>query len=204
MLLSTGGFALGGPGHQAGYFRMPFFSLSNGQRFCVHYFKCFGKNRYLRSVESVRRAFNGLPGKLAYVADAVRGLFVNAFRPGVHMALEGQFSKGLPGRLRRGQPVNPGGAGADLPLVGEKHFPVQAKIALYPMGIPDYIDKIAGVWRMAEKARLNPVSIHYATRISGDVHEVFDYLEAVCRKMEAEVPHYILCFTLSVNSPTQE
>ncbi len=92
----------------------------------------------------------------------------------------------------------------NLPLVGEKHFPVQAKIALYPMGIPDYIDKIAGVWRMAEKARLNPVSIHYATRISGDVHEVFDYLEAVCRKMEAEVPHYILCFTLSVNSPTQE
>ena len=72
----------------------------------------------------------------------------------------------------------------NLPLVGEKHFPVQAKIALYPMGIPDYIDKIAGVWRMAEKARLNPVSIHYATRISGDVHEVFDYLEAVCRKME--------------------
>ena len=48
------------------------------------------------------------------------------------------------------------------------------------------------------------VTIHYATRISGDVHQVFDYLEAVCRRMEETVPHYILHFTLSVNSPTQE
>ena len=118
--------------------------------------------------------------------------------------LEGQFSKGCPGDCDGDSLLTREGPVPNLPLVGEKHFPVQAKIALYPMGIPDYIDKIAGVWRMAEKARLNPVSIHYATRISGDVHEVFDYLEAVCRKMEAEVPHYILCFTLSVNSPTQE
>ena len=106
-------------------------------------------------------------GKLAYVADAVRGLFVNAFRPGVHMALEGQFSKGCPGDCDGDSLLTREGPVPNLPLVGEKHFPVQAKIALYPMGIPDYIDKIAGVWRMAEKARLNPVSIHYATRISG-------------------------------------
>lgn len=204
MLLSTGGFALGGPGHQAGYFRMPFFSLSNGQRFCVHYFKRFGKTD-TSGVWSQSDALSTVyRGKLAYVADAVRGLFVNAFRPGVHMALEGQFSKGCPGDCDGDSLLTREGPVPNLPLVGEKHFPVQAKIALYPMGIPDYIDKIAGVWRMAEKARLNPVSIHYATRISGDVHEVFDYLEAVCRKMEAEVPHYILCFTLSVNSPTQE
>ena len=35
-------------------------------------------------------------GKLPYVADAVQALFLNAYRPGVHMALEGQFSKGCP------------------------------------------------------------------------------------------------------------
>ena len=33
---------------------------------------------------------------------------------------------------------------------------------------------------------------------------VFDYLENVCRLMEQSVPHYILHFTLSVNSPTKE
>ena len=57
---------------------------------------------------------------------------------------------------------------------------------------------------MAQDEGLNPKTIHYATRISGDVHQVFDYLEAVCRRMEEAVPHYILHFTLSVNSPTQE
>ena len=36
-------------------------------------------------------------GKLPYVADAVRALFINAWQPEVHMALEGQFSKGCPG-----------------------------------------------------------------------------------------------------------
>ena len=34
--------------------------------------------------------------------------------------------------------------------------------------------------------------------------KVFDYLEEVCRLMEQSVPHYILHFTLSVNSPTNE
>ena len=38
-------------------------------------------------------------GKLPYVADAVQALFLNAYRSGVHMALEGQFSKGCPGVL---------------------------------------------------------------------------------------------------------
>ena len=78
------------------------------------------------------------------------------------------------------------------------------KLALYPMGTGDYIDEIAKVWRMAEAEGLNPKTIHYATRIEGDVQKVFDYLEEVCRLMEQSVPHYILHFTLSVNSPTNE
>ncbi len=143
-------------------------------------------------------------GRLPYVADAVRGLFINAWRHDVHMALEGQFSKGCPGDCdgdsllaRQGPPPN-------AAQVGDKHFPVLCKLALYPMGTGDYIDQIAQVWHMAEAAGLGPATIHYATRISGDVHQVFDYLESVCRLMEESVPHYILHFTLSVNSPTQE
>lgn len=143
-------------------------------------------------------------GRLPYVADAVRGLFVNAWRPDVHMALEGQFSKGCPGDSDGDSLLNREGPAPNLPLIKETHFPVIGKIALYPMGVPDYIDRIAEVWRMAEKAGLSPTSIHYATRISGDVHQIFDYLEEVCRLMESSVPHYILHFTLSVNSPTQE
>ncbi len=143
-------------------------------------------------------------GKLPYVADAVRGLFVNAWKEGVHMSLEGQFSKGCPGDCDGDSLLDREGPVPNLPAIQDQHFPVLCKLALYPMGVGNYIDEIARVWRMAETAGLEPASIHYATRIHGDVHAVFDYLEAVCKLMQESVPHYILHFTLSVNSPTQE
>lgn len=136
--------------------------------------------------------------------DAVRALFINAWQPEVHMALEGQFSQGVPGRYGWRQPSGPGRRGAEPGKTQDRHFPVLCKLALYPMGTGDYIDEIAKVWRMAEAEGLNPKTIHYATRIEGDVQKVFDYLEEVCRLMEQSVPHYILHFTLSVNSPTNE
>ena len=143
-------------------------------------------------------------GKLPYVADAVRALFINALQPEVHMALEGQFSKGCPGDTDGDSLLDREGEAPNRAKIQDRHFPVLCKLALYPMGTGDYIDEIAKVWRMAEAESLNPKTIHYATRIEGDVQKVFDYLEEVCRLMEQSVPHYILHFTLSVNSPTNE
>ena len=143
-------------------------------------------------------------GKLPYVADAVRALFINAWQPEVHMALEGQFSKGCPGDTDGDSVLDREGEAPNRAKIQDRHFPVLCKLALYPMGTGDYIDEIAKVWRMAEAEGLNPKTIHYATRIEGDVQKVFDYLEEVCRLMEQSVPHYILHFTLSVNSPTNE
>ncbi len=143
-------------------------------------------------------------GKLPYVADAVRALFISAWQPEVHMALEGQFSKGCPGDTDGDSLLDREGEAPNRAKIQDRHFPVLCKLALYPMGTGDYIDEIAKVWRMAEAEGLNPKTIHYATRIEGDVQKVFDYLEEVCRLMEQSVPHYILHFTLSVNSPTNE
>ena len=143
-------------------------------------------------------------GKLPYVADAVRALFINAWQPDVHMALEGQFSKGCPGDTDGDSLLDREGPAPNQEKIQDRHFPVLCKLALYPMGTGDYIDEIAKVWRMAEAEGLNPKTIHYATRIEGDVQKVFDYLEEVCSLMEKSVPHYILHFTLSVNSPTNE
>ena len=74
------------------------------------------------------------------------------------------------------------------------------------MGVGDYIDDIAEVWRLAEKRGLNPTTIHYATRIEGSIKDVFAYLQEVCELMEASenVHHYVLHFTINVNSPTVE
>lgn len=143
-------------------------------------------------------------GKLPYVVDAVRALFVNAFHDGVHMALEGQFSKGCPGDISGDSVLDCEGEAPNAASTADVHFPVKCKFALYPMGVGDYIDSIAQVWRMAEEAGLKPATIHYATRLTGDVQDIFRYFERICEKMEQEVPHYIIHFTLSVNSPTQE
>lgn len=143
-------------------------------------------------------------GKLNYVMDAVGGLFVNAYRPDVHMAMEGQLSKGCPGDSEGDSVLTWEGAAPNATVIADKHFPVLCKIALYPMGVGNYIDEIAKVWYMAERAGLNPTTIHYATRLSGDVQAVLRFLEDVGHLMEGSVPHYILHFTLSVNSPTAE
>ena len=145
-------------------------------------------------------------GRLEYVADAVQALFLNAYRPGVHMAIEGQFSKGCPGDISGDSVLNITGEAPNAALVKDIHFPVHCKLALYPMGDADYIDEIADVWYMAQDAGLNPTTIHYATRIEGDVQEVFRYLQAVCERMgkSEKVHHYILHFTMNCNSPTAE
>lgn len=145
-------------------------------------------------------------GKLPYVADAVKALFINAYRPGVHMALEGQYSKGCPGDVSGDSVLSREGTAPNADRLAGKHFPVHCKLALYPLGAADYIDNIAKVWYMAQDRGLNPTTIHYATRIEGDVQEVFDYLEAVCMTMEKaeNVHHYVLHFTMNCNSPTVE
>ncbi len=143
-------------------------------------------------------------GKLTYVADAVKALFINAYTEGVHMAFEGHYSKGCPGDISGDSKLDIDTEAPNKAVVQDIHFPVLCKFALYPMGDGDYIHKIADVWRMAEAEGLNPTTIHYATRLSGDVHHVFDYLERVCAMMDGEVSHYIIHFTMNCNSPTEE
>ena len=57
-------------------------------------------------------------------ADAVQALFLNAYRPGVHMALEGQFSKGCPGDVSGDSVLNREGDAPNAALVKDIHFPV--------------------------------------------------------------------------------
>ena len=145
-------------------------------------------------------------GKLDYVMDAVSALFASAWTEGVHMAIEGQVSKGCPGDVSGDSKLTYEGEAPNHAIVEAATQPCLCKLALYPMGVGDYIDDIAEVWRLAEKRDLNPTTIHYATRIEGSIKDVFAYLQEVCELMEASenVHHYVLHFTINVNSPTVE
>ena len=145
-------------------------------------------------------------GKLDYVMDAVSALFASAWTEGVHMAIEGQVSKGCPGDVSGDSKLTYEGEAPNHAIVEAATQPCLCKLALYPMGVGDYIDDIARVWRMAQDRGLNPQTIHYATRIEGSIYDVFAYLTDVCKLMEASesVRHYVLHFTINVNSPTVE
>ena len=142
-------------------------------------------------------------GKLPYVADAVRALFVNAYRPGVHMAMEGQLSRGCPGDIAGDMRLDREGV-APNEGAGDVHFPALCKFALYPMGVADYMPHIVKAVELAKDYGLETTSIYYATRVSGDIQDIFSYLQAVCAATEQNVSHYVIHFTLSVNSPTKE
>ena len=106
-------------------------------------------------------------GKLPYVADAVQALFLNAYRPGVHMALEGQFSKGCPGDVSGDSVLNREGEAPNAALVKDIHFPVHCKLALYPLGDAQYIDEIAK--RVIDEAQADGVDILSLPRVDGGV-----------------------------------
>lgn len=145
-------------------------------------------------------------GKLPYVMDAVCALFASSWTEGVHMAIEGQISKGCPGDVSGDSVLSAEGEAPNHAIVEAADQPCLCKLALYPLGKGDYIDDIADVWRLAETRGLKPTTIHYATRIEGSIKDVFAYLEEVCELMEGheEVHHYVVHFTINVNSPTVE
>ncbi|MBR1671687.1 MAG: hypothetical protein IJ702_02045 [Fretibacterium sp.] len=141
-------------------------------------------------------------GRQLHVEDAVMACFVHAFRPDVHMTLEATFSKGCPGDVDADRFM----AEDDVPLnaagMADIHFPVACKIALYPMGVPDYMRHIAAVVNHAIDLGLYERSSHYCTILSGDIHALFGYFHYVNTYCGENLSHYVFEVTLSVNSPT--
>ncbi len=143
-------------------------------------------------------------GKQIHVEDAVKACFVHAFQVGVHMTMEATFSRGCPGdtdadcfMAKDDEPVNE-------KSIRDIHFPVACKIALYPMGVPNYMEYIAAVVNHAIDLGLYEKSSHYCTILEGDVQDLFDYFHYVNTYCAENLNHYIFEVTLSVNSPTEE
>jgi uncharacterized protein YqgV (UPF0045/DUF77 family) len=143
-------------------------------------------------------------GRLKHVFDCMGALFVKAWVPGLHLALEGQASRGCPGDVDADSYLALDDIPLNRPKLKNHDITLSSKLALYPLGTPDYIDLIAEVVRMAQRANLSPRTIHYATRIEGKALQVLDFLEDVARYAQDKSSHYVLHFTLSTGSPSQK
>lgn len=143
-------------------------------------------------------------GKRAHVFDSVKGLFVNAYRENVHMALEATFSKGCPGDTDADSFMEVDDIKLNENLIKDQKFNVVSKISFYPMGENDYMEHIAHAVMKAKENGVFSKSSHYVSILEGDVHDVFKTLEDIFEYGEANLSHYILQVTISVNSPTKE
>ncbi len=143
-------------------------------------------------------------GKSTHVFDIVKGLFINAYKEDVHMVLEATFSKGCPGDTDADSFMDVDDEKVNEKNIKDKKFNVISKISFYPMGEEDYMEHIAKAVITGKDRGVFAKGSHYVSILEGDVHDVFGTLEEIFQYGEANLSHYILQVTISVNSPTKD
>lgn len=145
-----------------------------------------------------------IQGEAVHLFDVTQAIFLHAASTGVHVAMTGTFSVGCAGEHAKNLHAFKEGT----PLNKEKmqHISQQAgcKITLYPMGSDSYIDVINEQLDSARKGNVKVSADHYATRLDGDVKDIFQVMESFFTNVQKEVPRLSLTFTISANSPSNK
>lgn len=144
-------------------------------------------------------------GKNRHVVDALKACFIHAVQAGqgVHTTMEATFSRGCPGDTAADYTMTVSDEAVNEAAVSDIHFPVLCKIALYPMGVENYMEYIAAVVNRAIDLGIYEGTAHYCTVLRCDVQSLFAYFEEVNNYCAEHVSHYVLEASLSVNSPSE-
>ncbi|EMR07003.1 Putative HMP/thiamine-binding protein ykoF [Bhargavaea cecembensis DSE10] len=139
-------------------------------------------------------------GKQVHVFNVAKALALHAAKTGVHVALNGTFSAGCPGDTAGDAYLDK----PDEPLNNDTTEQyVSSQFALYPMNNPDYMSVI---YREVERAKERGVfneSMHYASGIHGDIHDVFEFYEETFTNARSEEHrHLVMTVSMSINSPS--
>lgn len=143
-------------------------------------------------------------GKVCHVEDALKAFFIHAFDPDIHMTLECTFSKGCPGDVDADVFLAEDDTLMNEETICNIYFPVACKIALYPLGVEDYMHHIAHIVNHAIDLGIYENSSHYCTILNCDVQDLFAYIAYVNDYCGKNISHYVFEVTMSVNSPTKE
>lgn len=142
-------------------------------------------------------------GKMIHVFDVAKAIFLHAANTGEHVAMNGTFSIGCPGDTEADAYMDE----TDIPLNEEKTKSILqiagCKFSLYPMGHEDYMNKIYEQINLSKHRNVTVTSTHYATRLDGDVHDIFNALHESFELVQEKVSHVTMTFSLSANSPTK-
>jgi len=94
--------------------------------------------------------------------------------------------------------------GSPLRTRKARPYDVRARIAFYPLGIVDYAGHVSHVVSLAQQGGLYQTASPYGAELFGGVQDLFDTFDAILTYAEAQLEHYVLQVTLSINSPTKE
>lgn len=139
-------------------------------------------------------------GKQVHVFNVAKAIALHAAKTGKHIALSGTFSAGCPGDTAGDVYLNRSEEIANTDATTQY---VSSQFALYPMNNPEYMEIIYREVNRAKEQGVFNESMHYASGIHGDIHEVFAfYEEAFSNARSEEHKHLVMTVSMSINSPT--
>jgi hypothetical protein len=142
-------------------------------------------------------------GPLDSVIDALRGLFINAYADGVHMAVEGEIYDDIPASITVPEHIM-----GEPNMLVEKSFQVKCRLKLSPDGSNrekglDFIRNIFDSYDVLF-GELSISDIAYAVKFEGDVVQMFAFLKMLCEEAGKQFEGFSLHYVMNCNSPTAE
>ncbi|RPK12607.1 YkoF family thiamine/hydroxymethylpyrimidine-binding protein [Priestia endophytica] len=141
-------------------------------------------------------------GRNEHVFDVVKAIYLHAAKTGVHVVLNGSFSVGCPGDSEGDVYLSED----DVLLNEEKSKDISIEtamqFALYPMGVPHYMDVIMDGVKTAKDQGVFVAGVHYATHLDGDAHTIFQTIKDAFLSAQKEASHVVMTVNLSANSPS--
>ena len=141
-------------------------------------------------------------GDLAHVFDVVKAIYLHAVKTGEHVAMSGTFSIGCPGDTPehvKEVTTNELKNESTSKQISQK---AGCKFALYPMGHENYMDLIVEQIDLSNSRGVEVSSSHYATRLDGEVNDIFRAMEEAFIQVNKRANHVTMTFTISANSPS--
>lgn len=143
-------------------------------------------------------------GTIEDIFDVMQAIFLHAAKTGEHVALSGTAAVGCPG----GKSEKIQTASDKLALNRETSAKIEqkagAKFSLYPLGDADYMKKIEAQIDLSTNSGVEVTPAQGATRLDGDVKEIFSILENCFANVSKVVSHTAMAFTVSANSPSEK
>ncbi len=144
-------------------------------------------------------------GKEIHVFDTAKAIVLHAAKTGAHVAFNGTFSIGCPGDTAGDVYLEKDDVLLNEPNVKGLSQYVSSQFALYPMNNPDYMSVIYNEVDRAKGRGVFNESMHYASGLHGDIHEVFAFLEETFANARSEEHrHLVMTVNMSINSPSHE